>query len=387
MFEIDVKNEDYKISSDLKEDIRFQLHEVASRILLDPRFDNKKEKNSRRIAELLLTDPDATQSQIKKAQKSLYPRVTKCHKIPLWRGNSVDDVQGVQLQKHKEHGSFKFGGLLHCGSAWSCPICASNISRTRCEEITQAFECWQNLGESKGEEYSMVMVSFTIPHHVEQSIDKLRKSFMTTRTIMSGQQILRRNPTFLPWNGIKEKYGIQGKIAAIECTYGYNGWHPHSHDILFLNRTLTDDELYELKSYLTTAWIYACRRTKVEMDLNQETHMYSKSVHVSRATTAQQYISKFGVSEFEKHKEILNPGWGPAQELTKSHIKKSRGDNGYTPWDFLRLIHQFPEDKSIYLKFGRLFRDYSRSFHGKQQIFFSKDFKKNLIDTLYIIGP
>jgi len=283
---------------------------------------------------------------------------------------------------------FHFGGLLQCGSVWSCPICSAKISALKCEQITQGFKNWQEIGRKDGKKYSQVMVSFTIPHYANQSIYDLRTDFMKSRRAMKGQQDLLRNPTFFPWKKICEEFGICGVLSGIETTWGYNGWHPHSHDILFLDRKLTKDELLEIQTRLVTAWIYACKRSKVKMSLNQETAMYSRSIRVSNAPTAEEYISKFGAIDYEKHKDILTPGWGAAQELTKSHIKKSRGEGGFTPWDFLRLIDQYPNDREIYLKFGRLFREYVRAFNAKQQLFWSKGFKAklNLVDELYIIG-
>lgn len=349
-------------------DSRFRLHDIASRILLDPKFSTKEEQT--------------------KIDSGDYPRVTKCHKIPFIGGNKVEHVDGVLLKRSKEHDSFSFGGLFVCASVWSCPICTTRISQVRCEEISIAFKIWHELGQKANEEHSQVMVSFTIPHYNDQSVDELRSNFMNSRRTFKGQDILRKNPSFMPWKIISDEFGIQGSLSAIETTYGYNGWHPHSHDILFLDRKLSHEELEELKARLTTAWVYACKRSKVKMDLDQEYNMFQKSVHVRNAPTPEEYISKFGIVDYEEHKDILNPGWGAAQELTKAHIKSGRGIHRLSPWDFLRIIDQYPDDQEIYLQFGRLFREYSRAFFGGRQLFWSKGFKEYLknSDTQYILS-
>ena len=376
------------------DDPRFRLHEIASRILTDPVFDTKEESKKRESAQAVIDYPKSTKSEKSAALGVIYPRVTKCQKIPFMFGDTSEHVDGTPLRVSKDHGAYSFQGLFSCGSVWSCPICSSRIAQVRCNEVATAFKIWRSIGEENGKTHTQIMVSLTVPHHFDQSINSLRSSFMKTRVIMKNQQELKKNPTFKTWGMLCEKYGIKGTLSAIETTYGFNGWHPHSHDILFIDRELTNDELDEFKAYLTTAWIYACRRTKVKMTPDQEYYMFQKSVHVRKAPTAEQYVSKFGLvmdekqanDEYENHKDILNPGWGAAQELTKSHIKKSRGDKGYTPWDFLRIIDEFPEDRKLYLRFGRLFREYSRAFFGCRQLFWSKGFKDEIGITNYILS-
>lgn len=379
-------------------DPRFRLHDIASRILLDPKFGTKEEKE--------------------KIDAGIYPRVTKCQKIPFINGNKSSHVDGVPLKRSKQEGFFGFGGLFSCASVWSCPICSSRIADTRCQEISRAFEIWQEIGKDgslrtwsedqqswvnswgdKDSLHSQVMISFTVPHYVDQSISDLRESFMNSRRALKRQDELKKNPSFMPWKIICKEFGVKGTISAVEVTYGFNGWHPHSHDIFFLDRKLDHEELEELRTRLTTAWVYACKRSDVRMSPDQETYMYQRSVNVRNAPTAEEYISKFGYqgmspeaakAEYEKFKDVLNPGWGAAQELTKSHIKMSRGDKGYTPWDFLRIIDEFPDNDDVYLQFGRLFRDYSRTFFGSRQLFWSKGFKEELISygeaTGYILS-
>jgi len=351
-----------------KNNLSFQLHDIVSKVHTEQKF---------------LTNTEYISIQRKNNQ----PRVCKCHKVPLYTGGEgVEHVQGVQVRKNKEFGNIYFAGLLHCGSAWVCPICAPRIAEQRCKEIALAFNKWEDLGEKNKTNNSQVMVSFTIPHVSDQSLKTLRKRFMLSRRNLKKQQKLRKNPSLQVYSDLKKKYKIKGIISAIEVTYGFNGWHPHSHDIFFLEEDLSRSDLEIFRTELTSAWIYACKRSKVKMNKQQEKAMYDHSVKISRAATAEQYISKFGIVEYEKNKDVLSPGWGAAQELSKNHIKLSYGQEGMTPWQMLKLIHDNPDDYSIYLKYGALFYEYSKVFRGRQQIFWSKNFKNFLNLTDYILS-
>lgn len=349
---------------------RYNLHDIASRVLLDPIFDTEEETEKKAL-------------YLEANGREFYHRVSMCQKVGLIKQRD-DMVDGVPLVTY-EGGGVGFGGLLSCGSVWACPVCSAKVSEVRVREIDEAFNRWHQDGEDKGQDHTQIMVTFTIPHYASQSIEDLRDFFMKARRAMKEQKSLKRNPAFQPFKVICEEYGIEGFLAAIEVTFGVNGWHPHSHDIFFINQRLTDDELEILKGRLITAWIYACERVNGKMTKAQKANMGKRSVNVSQSTSAAEYVSKFGQADFDKHEDLLSGGWGPAQELTKSQIKTA-GKKGLTPWDMLRQILKCQsspllsdsQKKDAYFLYGRLFREYSRTFHGKRQLFWSKGFKSFL---------
>ena len=72
--------------------------------------------------------------------------------------------------------------------------------------------------------------------------------------------------------------------------------------------------------------------------------------------------------------------------MTRSHMKKAKR-GGYTPWDFLRVgLSVYEGEPSIELtpnQAGTLFREYSHSFQGMSQLFWTKDLKGFLFDGSY----
>ncbi|GAI24506.1 unnamed protein product, partial [marine sediment metagenome] len=56
------------------------------------------------------------------------------------------------------------------------------------------------------------------------------------------------------WKEIKNEFGIEGFVRALEITEGPNGWHPHMHILLFVRRPLTEAERAALEDVLYKRW-------------------------------------------------------------------------------------------------------------------------------------
>lgn len=398
----------FKESNETSSTQRFSLQSIASRILSDPIFFDEstkiqyeKDKDiNQKLWEAAETDPDITVEQLFSFKNKYTPRIEMCNKASLRTGDDESKAGDIHMYTDDEHGNVHYSGLLQCGSVWTCAVCAAKVADLRVKEINEGFLNWVDIGKAEGKNHTQLMVTFTIPHYSKHSISELRENFMKARRMLKKQDPLKRNPAFMPYKKIKENFGIQGVLSAIEVTWSpSNGWHPHSHDVFFIDHQITDDELFELESRLVTAWIYACNRAGVDITPTQEKNMrkvittlkgerhetHHISVSVRRATTAEEYIAKFGKDVFNTHKELLNPSWGAAKELTLSHIKNNTTNGnrskGYTPWDFLRYIRVFSKTadaRKTYLKYGRLFAEYVKAFKGCSQLFWSKGFKTKL---------
>lgn len=356
---------------------RYKLQGVARRVLYDRSFMNNEEKIRYDYAFKGLT-PDLDQvyhdwineyffeyGELPSSDdwKPPYHRTCNCHRTPAYNKNDIEVVQNDQ--KKTAH----YLNVQQCGSVYSCPVCAPKITEHRCQEIVMACEKWLSF-----DNHAVLMLTLTIPHNINQSLQYVLEKFQGSRRRMRRQKALKREPHFQPWVSLSETYGLCGTITSKECTIGNNGWHVHSHELLFLDRTLSPDEIIELQSLITTAWVRAC--TMEKLDIPSVRAMYQYSVDLVPAKSPADYITKFGLSDYHDHKEILQGGWGAGQEMTKAHIKKSRSNKGMTPFDLLRKI-LYGEEKE-YLKYGPLFYEFSKTFKGHRLIHFSKGFKAQL---------
>jgi len=81
------------------------------------------------------------------------------------------------------------------------------------------------------------MLTLTIRHDFEIGHD-------LARARKAVADIWRRVTRGEPWNRFKRRVGLWHSIRALDVTYGeHNGWHPHLHVLLLLDRELPDDEL------------------------------------------------------------------------------------------------------------------------------------------------
>jgi hypothetical protein len=106
----------------------------------------------------------------------------------------------------------------------------------------------------------------------------------------------------------KKEVGYTGTIRALEVTWGQsNGWHPHTHEIVFADNKVS---FHSIKKRLFPAWVAACKKAGLAAP------SFKRGIDVRGGEKAGNYINKFGA------------------ELTKTHFKKAKGDR-YSPFDLL----------------------------------------------------
>lgn len=247
-------------------------------------------------------------------------RQAKCHR--LTRGCDIS------VLKNTEFNSVKFSGVQTCGSVWSCPICAAKISERRKKEVVFAIE--QHL-KNKGHLYFMTL---TFRHTKEQSLsDNLDKQSLALK-------YFRNSRTYKKY---QKSIGYQGMIRAKEVTWGMsNGWHPHTHEIVFADNKKS---FQSIKRMLYPAWAAAC----VKADLLPPS--FTRGLDVRGGDMAGNYVNKFG------------------SELTKSHFKKAHGDR-FSPFDLLRSY--FYDDNKLH---GAKFVEFSEHFQGARQLYWTNGLK------------
>jgi hypothetical protein len=152
---------------------------------------------------------------------------------------------------------------------------------------------------------------------------------------------------------LRTDLGYIGRVRSLEVTHGHvNGWHPHIHELWFIERPLSQAQMLEVKKMLFKVW----NRTLVNAGMSSVTSVRGVTVH--NGSNALDYIAKFG----------KEPRWDIGYEMTKGHSKKASG-KGRTPFDLLRS--SVSGDKFA----SALFREYAIAFAGKRQLYFSQGLK------------
>lgn len=258
-----------------------------------------------------------------------------CHRT--W----IHGVRDVQVRRNRVDGSFSYGGVVRCGSPWSCPVCSSFISRRRAKELVRAIEGWAAGG---GRVY---LLTITIRHGVGDNLGDLLTRFRGACRVMKNR---------VGWRRFKTRIGLAGSVYSLEVTHGCrHGWHPHEHVVLFCRADGEEPD----EGVLLGLWTSAAQA--VGLDCNHH------GIRIHDGRKAGLYASKFGDGAVR-----TEGGWSLGYELTRSHSKHGKRGNR-TPWDLLRLVAATGDPSA-----SMLFRSFALAFRGRRQMVWDRGLRSLL---------
>lgn len=251
-------------------------------------------------------------------------------------------VARCQVQAHTGHVEIRvtdkgamIGGIMRCGSVWTCPVCAASISEVRRQQVEETIRRHIEAGGI------VCMAAFTMPHHRFQSSAELRTAISETwRGMQQGSAWIRN----------KRAYGLLGTIRALEVTHSQgNGWHPHLH-VLFFLPALPAADLQAFGDFLFDRWSERIRA----LGYGECTRAAWRFEQTTNSERAGDYVTK----------------WGADRELTQGHLKRAKG-GGRTPWQMLADAGR--GDKAALM----LFREFGLSFKGARQLTWSRGLREH----------
>ena len=249
-----------------------------------------------------------------------------------------------------QEGGAHYHGLARCGSWSACPVCSSAIAAHRGQEIEAAIRNHQRKG---GE---ILLVTVTLRHHKGQGLkelmDVLRDSwrYMKAGGSWQGGKRRRDGTQRVGW---KERIGYLGAIGGTEATYGKeNGWHPHKHVLLLLEKPISDEVLQAFLQFFRERWAKG-----VSGHHGLPAPSWEHGVHIVRGENAAWYIAKMGLS----------------REVAGIHQKGGRNGN-LTPFQLLKrwADEQDPEAREKW-------EEWTKVMHGKAQLFWSQGLRARLL--------
>ena len=277
-------------------------------------------------------------------------RVSKCNRcmihLDLDGGKKIPRGYAGIL-KGQNGGAF-FGGLVQCGSVWTCPVCGAKIAERRADELRVA------MGEAKKRGLHVSLVTMTVRHGVGDHISDLMPKLAKSQTSFWGRRKVKN--TFA-------NFGFVGRVRSLEVTYGSSGWHPHVHILVFSEKKIPK----AVKRNLALEWQKSC----VSAGLPKPT--LENGFDVRNGEAAGEYICKFA----DDSKLPVKTGtgdtvtWDSADEMTKSQSKKGRQGN-ITPFDMLRLIDESETSDSQRNFYRARFEEYAVAFKGRRQLVWSR---------------
>lgn len=243
-----------------------------------------------------------------------------------------------------------FGGLQSCSSPWICPGCSAKIQAGRAAEVGGAVEKWISAG------HGVVFVTLTMRHRKGQGLkmlwDALSKSWSRVTRSASWAGSTRQV-------GLRQRYGIAGFIRAVEVTVGENGWHVHTHALLFTKSVLDEDEAKTFGDRLFARWSAAVQAQGLEAPLQRAQDVRVVDTAQSGVQQVGRYLAK-------------NTYTGLGAEVSAGGWKTARKGNR-TPFEVLACIHEaVSAGEEIDAEDLALWHEWERVSRGRRQVNFSR---------------
>lgn len=268
-------------------------------------------------------------------------RVANCLRLPVPHATEIDIISNGQRAN--------FTNLIICASVWACPVCATRISEQRREELKTALSAW--LAQKRK---FVFMATFTFSHQMNTPLSE------TLEILKEAKRKMKSGRT---WQNFAKSFGIVGTITANEVTFGKSGFHPHQHELLFVDIQKGQDKktlVHELQYLLNGYWLHALEKMGASGISGIACDVVSSNKEIAR------YVAKFG------HDEAEVETWSLSQEMTKTVVKRGKRKNQFTMTELLELAFLGVNEA------GEIWREYAEVFKGRQQLIWSRGLKELL---------
>lgn len=273
---------------------------------------------------------------LKKAAGRLLPDTATAHCLE----RLIPGANYVEIFHDPQYNTSSLRNLVPCNRVWLCPVCAQKITDQRRKELSAALAAARQRG------LVAVLVTHTLRHSILDALDDLLCNLLGAfRAYKSGRG----------FQDIKDEWGWIGSIRDLETTYGDSGWHPHIHELVFLDIDPANFNPGGLEKWLKERWGHVLRRRGYDAS-----YEFGLTLKTAQSDIAD-YIAKWG-------HEPIDKTWGVEHEIAKSPAKKAH-KTGKTPFQLLGAYEQGCK------RSGALFSEYARCFEGRNQLVWSRGLK------------
>lgn len=278
-----------------------------------------------------------------------------CH-----RGSNAAEGERLPILRRGDSTGARVEGVITCGLGWTCPVCAAAISEARRQEMSLAVSRHCEAGGG------VYLLTLTLPHQDNQPLKELLAQLLDARKKL---QNCRK------WKETWEQAGRLGSVAGLECTVGWNGWHPHVHMLVFANRRGLHEgppsEEGDLSSraidILKLEWVRILGKIGA-ITTDQRSDVYKHGLNVRGGEKAAEYIAKYG----DDH-------WGLSREMAATYAKigvrgTQAGFQHFTPFQLLEVADARGEYS---VQARAMFREFAEAFKGRRMLTWSPGLKKH----------
>ena len=244
-----------------------------------------------------------------------------CGVIPVEAGDGR-----LRFDRNESTGRTSVHGVAECGYA-SCPTCATKKAAQKAEEeelLTQ--DCLDRGG-------SVLPLVLTFPHDFGMAYKPMLDSAKKVWSHITGHRRWKEEA--------RDAYGIEW-TSGWDATHGGNGWHPHLHVNLRLDRDLTDEELEQLHLLIFDLWSARMQRSGYRPPALENCPLE----RMRDGEKASKYVIKLGV----------------AMEVASPTTKKAKTGHR-SPWQILADVGQRSRPRDI-----ALWREWEEGVFRKEMV-------------------
>lgn len=251
-------------------------------------------------------------------------RVAMCCRWTAW------GYEHVAVSQAGDHWAWTH--LHRCGSVWTCPVCASAICAQRAKEIADAVAWWR--GANDPQPPDVRMMTLTVRHRAPMALRELRAGLCRAWRRLQQSRI---------WRVMRVECGVAHLVRCIDITWGFNGWHPHAHVLMFGHRAF---QIQQWSGRLASEWLRAVEREMGAACVPQLEYGLDVS------TCSAGYLARMGLE-------------------VASHCTKSGREGHLTPWQIGARV------ASGEMKPDR-WREYAGGMRGCHQLQWSRGLRDHL---------
>lgn len=234
----------------------------------------------------------------------------------------------IKDKEEKQTVGIGFKWVRHCCNALTCFTCAPKIHFKRSQEVEAIVDTMYKKG------YKILFVTFTAPHYFDTDPSiQIEKFSNAVRLFKSGRF----------WEDVKERYGYEYQIRAVELTCDApdnpkkSGFHYHHHCIFFFNRkgnAFSTSELQDIKKSFKERWVHYIKKCGIEVRSTEE-DLYKRALDVQAPRSPRRAFKEDADAKNELSRYISK---GAAMELTPSITAKGAKIIGrISHWEFMTL--------------------------------------------------
>lgn len=272
-------------------------------------------------------------------------RVRYQRRCTLWRASTLARTRkcgrvarGDSVTLRRRENVAGFAGLTHCGSVWSCPVCAGRIL------VHRALEIGAVLGRAMEAGHALGFVTLTMRHDRSQPLaDLFKAASKGWARVTSGKA----------WT--LDQADVDGWVRVWEVTHGRNGWHVHVHLVLVMSPGSTSDTLDGVATAMYGRWSRSLEASGLRAPrlVGQDWHLVAGD---QAATDLAGYLAKMA--------DAPDVGVSLGLELTHSQPGRAAAARRTRPvWALLDDLVQTGEASAL-----RLWHEWEKASKGKRQV-------------------